>query len=633
MEDYRQVAGGHVNFRQDTRGSVLDIFTGATPHCAYVQEVKVASEFNEKCTVQLLRNHSVSVLRFATIDDRVWFTTKLRMLQARHALDQGERRRQDAEIERLEKMKQRELEKKLEFEREKQRREMEMDQERRRERERRAHEMEQGRYAGANPTSRLTRADPQVGGAAGRLAGGDAEARASRVHTGTHNRPKRPDVYTGATGVARPLRSNSSGRRTGTGPYGTGAPAPGVRPIGTENMSRPVSGVVPLPTTASSSSRPSSSYHTSNPVSTSAPPAPSGSSSGGTHQFPSSLEAEEEMIRRAMELSKADSGSNLTQRPPARPAPSAAPAPKTTSKPTEEELDQFRLLEELGEGAQGSIFRGETMDGRKQFVLKKVKCKSKEEMDRTHIWALQFKMNIQHDNIVEYIKVDTEPGSNNVTIAMPLYQEQDLEKYIATAPGKIDQNVILSFTRQIASALSYLHDLQLNSKPLVHRDLKPANVLLAENKKKCVLIDFDSWGKAGKADCEGTMEFTAPETIKKGEATGVSDVWSLGAILFLLLALPPFPMLYCPSSKENLLLNAEEWGTDPEMLAERIRHDIPRSYDKMLVELCVSLLCPDPVRRPGAKEALKRVDDIRARLERDRTYSGYEAISVPAQYR
>ena len=121
-----------------------------------------------------------------------------------------------------------------------------------------------------------------------------------------------------------------------------------------------------------------------------------------------------------------------------------------------------------------------------------------------------------------------------------------MEKYIVNAKRAIDERIIVNYLAQISSALNYLHTFTVSGKPhpMLHRDLKPANVLLAEGHTKCILIDFDSWGRTGIADREGTMEYMSPEaTSGRGRLGCPSDIFSLGVMLYILMVLPSYPMV------------------------------------------------------------------------------------------
>ena len=293
-------------------------------------------------------------------------------------------------------------------------------------------------------------------------------------------------------------------------------------------------------------------------------------------------------------------------------APTAPPSCllPTSEYPTEEDLQPGNHIVSdlpLAEGAQGALYRAFSLDNERVFVIKRMKFKTVSEKETAEIWAWNFKVNVSHVNIIKYLSVgSTSPLS--LDISMPIYSDGDLEKYIRNAPSAVSQDVIISFCCQISSALRYLHTLSSVSSSgryLVHRDLKPANVLLTDNSTRCIIIDFDSWGRAGKTDQETTYEFLAPETITREESTPSSDMWSLGAIMFCLLTLPSFPMLIHPSG-ESVLLNHESWGTAD--LEEQIKKETPNNYCPHLVHLTSRLLNHDIRLRPTAEQTFRYVE-------------------------
>jgi serine/threonine protein kinase len=145
---------------------------------------------------------------------------------------------------------------------------------------------------------------------------------------------------------------------------------------------------------------------------------------------------------------------------------------------------------------------------------------------------------------------------------------------------------------QIASVFQYMH-----SKKVIHRDLKPENILL-EKDGYCKLTDFGfakelEPGQRTYTLC-GTPEYIAPEVLlNKGHGRAV-DWWTLGILIFEMLAgQPPF-------------VDDEPMGIYQKILAGKIEY--PKSFDKYAKDLIKNLLVADLSKRYGTLK--NGADDI-----------------------
>jgi len=218
---------------------------------------------------------------------------------------------------------------------------------------------------------------------------------------------------------------------------------------------------------------------------------------------------------------------------------------------------KYRIERVLGQGGFGITYLGEQVAlGRKvaikEFFMKEY-CNrdaetshvsvgsqgSREAVDRfklKFIKEAQLIAALNHPNIIRIHDIFEENGTAYYIME---YQEcGSLSDYLE-ARGALDEAEALSFIRQIADALKYIHERKIN-----HLDVKPGNILLNED-NNAVLIDF---GLSKRYDDEGNQTSTTPVGISHGYApleqykrggVGVfspaTDIYSLGATLYKLL--------------------------------------------------------------------------------------------------
>ena len=201
-------------------------------------------------------------------------------------------------------------------------------------------------------------------------------------------------------------------------------------------------------------------------------------------------------------------------------------------------------------------------------------------------------LGLRHPNIVEVYDAGVNPISNLFYIAMAYLPygnlKKEIERYnLSGEPFPIDR--ALEITRQIASALAYAHQ-----RGLIHRDVKPSNILRAPG-EHYVLSDFGialaldatrltrSSGDRGL----GTPEYMSPEQIERQPVDGRSDVYSLGVVLYELIAgVAPFKA----DSPLVVLMKHVHEAPPP---IQGYRADVPRPVCKLLEQA----LAKDPRQR------------------------------------
>src|SRR5215469_9752131 len=196
---------------------------------------------------------------------------------------------------------------------------------------------------------------------------------------------------------------------------------------------------------------------------------------------------------------------------------------------------RYRLLEQLGRGAMGIVWRGrDTLLDRevaiKQIVLSPLvsETQARASYDRT-LREARTAARLSHPGVVTVFDVVEEDGCP--WIVMELVRARPLDQVIAE-DGPLPPARAAQLGLGLLDALSAAH-----KAGVLHRDVKPSNVLISPN-GKAVLTDFGIatiQGDPGLTQAGmvvGTPGFSPPERVRGDTATPASDLWSLGATLY-----------------------------------------------------------------------------------------------------
>ncbi len=201
------------------------------------------------------------------------------------------------------------------------------------------------------------------------------------------------------------------------------------------------------------------------------------------------------------------------------------------------ELGTYKIVEEIGRGGMGVVFRAKDLETKEDVALKVLiggEKSSVRDIERFKKEATVMQP-LVHDNIVNITDVGREKGLDY--IAMNFVRGKSLKTLVAD-DGPMSSAAALEVTRQAAEAVGFIH-----GHGIIHRDIKPDNIMLDDD-GRAFLMDF---GLAGWEKIEiiqgrgaiGTPMYQPPEQTDVGGPFGkishASDVYGLGATLYYLL--------------------------------------------------------------------------------------------------
>ena len=200
----------------------------------------------------------------------------------------------------------------------------------------------------------------------------------------------------------------------------------------------------------------------------------------------------------------------------------------------QERIGRYEILQRLGSGVFGTVYRARDT-GLDRVVAVKVLLPHHAE-DQTVVERFlreaRFAARLDHPNVVRIYDVGQEDDSYYIVMEfVPTSLKEVLGREGRLAPERA-----LDIARQIALGLAEAHRHEI-----VHRDVKPANVLIAEDATVKV-TDFgiaraaDLARLSGTREAIGTPAYMSPEQVRGGEIDPRSDVYSLGCVLYELVA-------------------------------------------------------------------------------------------------
>jgi serine/threonine protein kinase len=268
-------------------------------------------------------------------------------------------------------------------------------------------------------------------------------------------------------------------------------------------------------------------------------------------------------------------------------------------------ISHYKILDKIGEGGMGVVFKAEDVKLKRTVALKFLpqELMRDQEARVRFIQEAQAAAALDHPNICTVYEIDESNGQTY--IAMAYVDGQSLKEIIEA--GQLELEEALNITSQVAEGLREAH-----KKEITHRDIKPANIMLT-TEGRAKIMDFGlaklSWGVelTKTATVMGTIAYMSPEQACGKKVDQHTDIWSLGCVLYEMLAgRRPFRSTHDQAAIYSIL------NDEPEPIS-KLRADIPVNIEKIL-ESCLQ---KEPHNRYPDMDAL--LNDLKFVATMDRT--------------
>lgn len=213
------------------------------------------------------------------------------------------------------------------------------------------------------------------------------------------------------------------------------------------------------------------------------------------------------------------------------------PITKTIETPKEELTtgsifgDRYQIIEELGKGGMGRVYKALDTKINEKIALKLIKpeiASDKKTIERFSN-ELKFARKIRHKNVCQMFDLGEYQGTHFIT--MEYVVGGDLKRLIRKM-GRLSAGQAIAIAKQVCDGLGEAH-----KHGVVHRDLKPQNIIV-DDEGSARIMDFgiarslEGKGITGAGVMIGTPDYMSPEQVESKETDQRSDIYSLGVILY-----------------------------------------------------------------------------------------------------
>ena len=239
-----------------------------------------------------------------------------------------------------------------------------------------------------------------------------------------------------------------------------------------------------------------------------------------------------------------------------------------------EMISHYKVLEKLGEGGMGVVYKAEDTKLDRLVALKFLPAHLVDDEKALSRLLKEAKSasKINHPNVCTIYAIEEYEDTH--FIVMEFVDGQTVKNKIKDEPLSINETV--EYSEQICKALKAAHD-----KGIIHRDIKSENIMInMDNMVK--VMDFglaklkDEARLSRTSTTAGTIAYMAPEQIKGQDIDHRADIWAFGVVLFeMLTGKFPFKGEYESAMSYSIV------NTDPEPITE-FKKDIPFNLEQVI---------------------------------------------------
>jgi len=286
-------------------------------------------------------------------------------------------------------------------------------------------------------------------------------------------------------------------------------------------------------------------------------------------------------------------------------------------------ISHYKIIEELGRGGMGVVYKAQDTALDRLVALKflPLHMGDDDEERKRFIHEAKAASALDHANICSVHEIGETP-EGQLFIAMRYYAGMTLKEKMKAGPLPVSE--ALGLAMQVAEGLQEAH-----RKGIIHRDLKPANIMATEQ-GVAKIVDFGLAKLAGGRTkltktglAMGTVSYMSPEQAMGKEVDERTDIWSLGVILYEMVAgKPPFKGEYDQAVIYAII------NENPESLG-KVWPDAPSSLERIINK---ALEKDRELRYPSARDLL--IDLARLKRERESgRVAGAPGVSTPPRIR